>query len=252
MLDIVLLTLLLATGYVRAQYTPTSGDNPSYGASADQLRTNSSNAVLLCNSTASSANASGIYPFIPGYPVTDASEPAWAITVATGSNNTMQTSLWYDTAGQNYSDDLSLDYDVCAFPIFNLPDNANRLGQSDSGTNCSGTISEPCRTALLTRSQDSALKWTTYSTPPPYSNLSAGVLPYICQQVENDIFDDGGEWPKECQEEFTSKDSPAGAFIDRASRLNSISFSGVSKLMGTSTQRIQRIDSRQPMPHDGR
>ncbi|KAK4495570.1 hypothetical protein PRZ48_012838 [Zasmidium cellare] len=210
-----LLTFLEAAPYVQAQII----HHLDYGLYTDALSTtNRSSAVLVCNATASSANASGIYPFSPSFPAQNSTtdeipDPAWAITVATG-NNSIQQSLWYDTARQNYSDDLALAYDVCAFPILNLPDNTNRLAQGDNG-NCSQALSDACRDVLQTRAEDSALQLTTYSTPQPYSNLSGGVLPYICNRIQLDILEDG-QWPKECRQELSTPGSFGDAQLSRA------------------------------------
>ena len=123
--------------------------------------------TLLCNATISEANASHVRTFNVSYPRADGSgssqfsdvpDPGWAITVDQSSNAT-QTSFWFDTAGQNYSDDLSLRYDVCTFGIDNLPMNTIQLAQDDHG-DCSSTFSPQCRKALQQRLEDSAMLWT--------------------------------------------------------------------------------------------
>ncbi len=169
------------------------------------------NETLLCNSTISKANASGIYTFAVDYPTKQFNassgpaeqnipDPSWALTVDVAQNTT-QTTLWYDTAGQNYSNDLGIGYDACAFVVSSLPQNTIRLGQDDPG-DCSSMFSQPCRDAILTRAASSAQQWTTYSSPPPYNNLTAGVLPTLCGYIYADLGDDGKAYPKECAQEL--------------------------------------------------
>ena len=149
------------------------------------------NETLLCNSTIAQANASGVFTFPVQFPIASATntttageavqyvpDPSWALTVDVANDSTVQSTLWYDTAGQNYSDDVGIGYDACAFVIYSLPQNTIRLGQNDPG-DCSGMLSDPCRKTILSRASESAQKWTSYASPPPYSNLSAGVLPTL-------------------------------------------------------------------------
>lgn len=63
-------------------------------------------------------------------------------------------------------------------------------------------LSQGCRDALLDRIASSALMWTTYASPPPYSNLSAGVLGTLCGYIYNGVADDGNDYPRECAKEF--------------------------------------------------
>lgn len=125
-----------------------------YGTWNDQ----NGNETLSCNSTINNANASGIFPFSVDYPRGDVTpqedaviqnvpDPAWAMTVDQYQDTTQKT-LWFDTAGQNYSDDLALEYDVCAFILTNLPENTVEPGQDDSG-DCSSMLSSPCRDDIL-------------------------------------------------------------------------------------------------------
>jgi hypothetical protein len=168
--------LLLATAAM-SQTTNSSADTSS--ESIDNR---------LCNSSISAANASGLITYDPTDPYRSGDAPAhsWAITVSGGNGQAIQRDFWYDTAGQNYADDVGLDMDVCAFPNFYLPLNADRLGHNDPG-NCSTIFSQRCIDAVTSMASQSALKWVTYSSPPPYENLTAGVLPSICQYIANDL-----------------------------------------------------------------
>lgn len=49
---------------------------------------------------------------------------------------------------------------------------------------------------------ESAQKWTSYASPQPYSNLSAGVLPTLCSYILGDLGDDGKTYPRTCANEF--------------------------------------------------
>lgn len=152
----------------------------------------------LCNSSISDANASGIFPLPEAYKRGTISEnlPSWAVTIHKGKGSFgedddpdwIHKNLWYDTSGENYADDLAINYDVCAFVMYNLPTNAYRLGQSDPG-NCSSMITDRCSESIKHMAMISAEKWTTYSSPPPYENLTAGVLPSICQYIRDDLED---------------------------------------------------------------
>lgn len=128
------------------------------------------NTTLLCNASIGDANASGLITYPVAYPnefsrewsngtiINDPSnvpDPSWAISVS-ASNSTVQTSLWYDTAGQNYSDDAALKYDVCSIIITSLPLNTVELGQNDPG-NCSSIMSKGEHASYLYRGSPSAL-----------------------------------------------------------------------------------------------
>jgi hypothetical protein len=145
----------------------------------------------LCNSSILDANASGIITHEHGdlYDTAYRSgvpDHSWAVTITGGSGQALERQFWYDTAGQNYGDDVGIDTDVCAIPNFHLPLNAHRLGQDDPG-NCSTVFSQHCIDSVTSMASESALKWTTYSSPPPYENLTAGVLPSICTYIANDL-----------------------------------------------------------------
>lgn len=158
-------------------------------AAAAWSQTNNSSvdsyAYDLCNTSISNANASGIVTFNPRWPIGTA-DPSWAITITGGNGKELKRQFWYDTAGENYADDLALKTDVCAFAEFYLPLNAHRLGQHDPG-NCSSVFTKRCIEGVTSMASISASKWTRYSSPPPYENLTAGVLPTICDYIANDL-----------------------------------------------------------------
>lgn len=141
----------------------------------------------LCNSSISAANASGIVAYDGDWRYRqDAPEHSWAVAITGGNGQGLWRTFWYDTAGKDYADDLGIKMDVCAFPNFYMPINAHRLGQHDPG-NCSTVFTQRCIDSVKSMASESALKWITYSTPPPYENLTAGVLPSICNYIMQDL-----------------------------------------------------------------
>ena len=151
-----------------------------------------------CSRSIASSNASGIFTFDVDYPLQGRLEsgraiknipnPSWAVTVDGGNGQSIQRRLWYDTAGQDYADDLAINYDVCAFVFSSLPTNTLRLGQNDPG-DCSSVFTQRCIDNLTYVASASAHQWVSYSSPPPYENLTAGVLPSICGYISRDIFE---------------------------------------------------------------
>lgn len=150
----------------------------------------------LCNGSISDANASAIVTHGEGRGLigwdlntahrAGAPDHSWAVTVTGGNGQELDRIFWYDTAGVNYADNVGIATDVCAFPNFDMPLNAHRLGQDDPG-NCSTVLSQRCIDAVTSVAAESALKWTTYSSPPPYENLTAEALPSICTYIARDL-----------------------------------------------------------------
>lgn len=152
---------------------------------------------LLCNTSIDQANASGVYPFAIGYPKDDEStlpDPSWAITVTLRGGDKTKTSIWYDTAGERYDQDLEIDYDVCAFILLDLPRNTFLLGQRDPD-DCSSMLTSTCASAISSEAESSALQWTSYQGP----NMTDGVLPAVCESIKRDIRE---EMARECKQEF--------------------------------------------------
>ena len=152
---------------------------------------------LLCNTSIDQANASGVYPFAIGYPKDDGStlpDPSWAITVTLRGGEKTKTSIWYDTAGERYDQDLEINYDVCAFIVLDLPRNTYLLGQRDPD-DCSSMLTSTCASAISSRATSSALQWTSYQGP----NMTDGVLPAVCEGIKRDIRE---EMARECKQEF--------------------------------------------------
>jgi hypothetical protein len=152
-------------------------------------KTNSSSKITgvtnrLCNASITDANVSATIIDNPG--TSWSKDGQWAMTITGGRGQGLERRLWYDTEGYDYADDVGIGIDVCALANFNLPLNAHLLGRNDSG-DCSTVFSPRCIESLTSAASDSALKWTTYSSPPPYQNLTAGVLPSICGYIFDDL-----------------------------------------------------------------
>lgn len=80
----------------------------------------------------------------------------------------------------------------------------NLLIQDDPG-DCSQTLSQQCRKAIIDLLESTAYNLAEYPSPPPYSNLSAGVLPALCNTMFNDLGNDPENvisFPGECSKEF--------------------------------------------------
>ena len=193
--------LLPAVAVATAQSTNSSSDvtEPTY---------------FLCDGSISEANASGIVTHNPrDYQNTGAlgaPDHSWAITVTGGNGQELERRFWYDTAGVDYADDVGINTDVCAFPNFYMPLNAHRLGQDDPG-DCSTVFSQRCIDGVTAMASESALKWTSYSSPPPYENLTAGVLPSICQYISKDLEE---TLKKECGAQMRSDDGTPASFTN--------------------------------------
>lgn len=157
---------------------------------------------LLCNTSIGNANGSGVFTFPVEYPTKDNTvmpDPSWAITVTLRPNEKTRTSLWYDTAGESYDDDLDINYDVCAFIISDIPRNTYLLGQEDPG-DCSSMLRPSCADALNSKAAASAHEWVSYTG----LNMTDGVLPKICDKVKRDLHD---EMLRECSQEFAMSET---------------------------------------------
>ena len=168
---------------------------------------------LLCNGSISEANASGIVTH-NSWDVSNtfngfgAPDHSWAITVTGGNGQELNRRFWYDTAGVDYADDVGIGTDVCAIANFDLPLNAHRLGQNDPG-DCSTVFSQRCIESVTSIASESALKWIDHSSPPPYENLTSGVLPTICDYISADLQD---TIKKDCGAQIRSDDGISANF----------------------------------------
>ena len=85
----------------------------------------------------------------------------------------------------------NLDYSGCSLFMGGLSQNLIRRAQSDPG-NCTQMLDEACVAALQNQLQSIAFgyvaTWTDNSPAP--SNLSAGSLPRVCDDIRTDITND--------------------------------------------------------------
>ena len=101
----------------------------------------------------------------------------------------------YATGGANYSDDLALGYDVCAFTLPTYSTNTLYRAQSDTG-NCFATFDSDCVSALESAASSYADGLISNATPPPNSNLTADTLSRVCYDIGQTIEQN---FPSECQ-----------------------------------------------------
>lgn len=112
--------------------------------------------------------------------------PTWAVTLLGGApqNTSLDHSFWYDTGGLDYSDSLSLGYDVCALYLepLGILNNTDMRARNDNGS-CLAAFDEDCVTALQLQSEDFALQLVGSPTALPNSNLTADSLPSVCDTL---------------------------------------------------------------------
>ena len=86
----------------------------------------------------------------------------------------------------------NLPFSGCAFFMGGLPENLIRRAQTDNG-NCSKMLDDDGITALQGQLETIAFGYTrtwTDNSPAP-SNLTAGSLPRVCNDIQNDFTNDG-------------------------------------------------------------
>ena len=187
-----LLLALTLSGFTTAQ-------NASAAVDHDRYR--------RCNWSILDANASGIFTFVVEDPPADTGtqisipNPSWAMTVTSpGEGHYANTSLWYDRAGQDYTDDVKLGYDVCAINIDGFPLNTLELARHDKG-DCYNTFSTGCIEALLTNAADAA---KTYNEDTPtYNERTQSRMSAVCQTVSENLGDNNTmAFPSHYMQEF--------------------------------------------------
>lgn len=109
----------------------------------------------------------------------------------------------YATGGANYSDDLSLGYDVCAFTFLTYSDNTLLRAQADTG-NCLATFDSECVSDLESAASGYADGLISNATPSPNSNLTAGSLPTVCYEIAQSI---ENNFPSSCGKFMNSSET---------------------------------------------
>lgn len=112
-------------------------------------------------------------------------------------DTSLDHSFWYHTGGLNYSDSLSLGYDVCAIYLepFGILNNTDMRAQHDNGS-CLTAFDEGCVAALQLQSEDFALQLVGSPTALPNSNLTADSLPGVCDTLAQMMT---STLPKQCK-----------------------------------------------------
>lgn len=108
-----------------------------------------------CKYRLSDYNASGIITWEVSSPINTGngdfhSTPPFSLAKTISWNatdDTASSALWFDTAGLNFSNDVSLEMDACAWMLSPVTENMVRLAQNDPG-DCSAVVSDPCRKAM--------------------------------------------------------------------------------------------------------
>lgn len=143
----------------------------------------------------------GFFSFYPGILIPSQPPPpraTWAVTLLGGApqNTSLDQSFWYDTGGLDYSDSLSLGYDVCAIYLepAGILNNTDMRAQRDNGS-CLTAFDADCVVALKLRSEDFALQLVGSPTALPNSNLTADSLPSVCDKLAQMMT---SALPKEC------------------------------------------------------
>lgn len=110
---------------------------------------------------------------------------------------TADYSFWYNTGGENYSDSLSLGYDVCAiyFEPYGIYNNTDMRAYGNYGS-CLVAFDEDCVGTIKQQSEDFAMQLVGNPTPLPDSNLTAGSLPTVCNDLATMMT---SALPKQCK-----------------------------------------------------
>jgi hypothetical protein len=95
----------------------------------------------------------------------------------------VQSILWYNTGGLNYSDSLSLGFDACAIRFgYGALDNTYRRGQYDNGS-CLATFDAECINAVQRQAEESAMQLVGSPTYLSDGNLTANSIVGICDEI---------------------------------------------------------------------
>ncbi|GAB7329755.1 hypothetical protein MBLNU13_g01480t2 [Cladosporium sp. NU13] len=177
-----------------------------------------SSQFALCNSTFAEANGVG-YESIH---LDRTPNATWAVTLSAGSpvNTTVQTMLWYNTGGQDYSDSLNFGYDVCAIDFgLGALNNTKLRSQYDDGSRLA-TFDASCIKDFRQQAEEAATQLVGSTTFLSDGNLTANSIVDICDEI-------GGRMtsasPQTCKPYYNeTKYHPAGVAL--TSNYNSTGF----------------------------
>lgn len=95
----------------------------------------------------------------------------------------MQSVLWYNTGGLDYSDSLTLGFDVCAIDLgVGALDNTILRSKYDNGS-CLATFDASCVEAIQRQSEESAMQLVGSDTYLSDGNLSANSIVGVCDEI---------------------------------------------------------------------
>ena len=144
----------------------------------------------------------GFFSFNPGILISSRAPPpdaTWVVNLLGGvpQNTSLEYAFWYDTGGLNYSDSLSLGYDVCAIYLepLGILNNTDMRARHDNGS-CLTAFDGDCVAALKQQSEDFALQLVGSPTALPNSNLTADSLPGVCDSLAQMMT---SALPKQCK-----------------------------------------------------
>ncbi|KAM0706368.1 hypothetical protein Q7P35_005694 [Cladosporium inversicolor] len=162
--------------------------------------------IAFCNSTFTKANGvsclakylvreriteplkTGFFPIDPeiSFPLKGhVPNATWAISLSAGIpfNTTVQSILWYNTGGLDYSDSLSLGFDVCAIYLgLGASKNTNLRSQHDDGS-CLAILDASCIEALQRQAEEAAMQLVGSPSFLSDGNLTAKSVVGVCDEI---------------------------------------------------------------------
>ena len=120
----------------------------------------------------------------------------------------MQTVLWYNTGGLDYSDSLELGFDVCAIYFgTGALNNTYRCSQYDNGS-CLATFDTGCIDTVRQQSEDYAMQLVGSPTFLSDSNLTANSIVGVCDGIARRMAE---ALPQQCKPYYNETEySPFG------------------------------------------
>lgn len=123
----------------------------------------------------------------------------------------MQSILWYNTGGLDYSDSLSLGFDVCAIYLgLGALKNTNLRSQYDDGS-CLATLDSGCIEAVQQQAEESAMQLVGSPTFLSDGNLTANSIVGVCDEIARRM---ASALPQPCKPYYNeTKYNPTGVAL---------------------------------------
>jgi hypothetical protein len=125
----------------------------------------------------------------------------------------VQSTLWYNTGGLDYSDSLSIGFDACAiFPgdSGGMSSNTYLRSQHDNGS-CLATLDASCIKAFQRQSEESAMQLVNSPTFLSDGNLTANSIVGVCDEIARRM---ATALPQQCRPYFNeTKYRPIGVAL---------------------------------------